>query len=437
MLPAQEWDAFVIRQVDVWNADGVKPRQDVWVEKGVVTKLQPSDPLPPQAPRILAAEGRALIPAGVDLSVQLRLNGDTPRTLRDKIMQAAIRGGVCAFASTPLGVPIVDTPEAVAYCKADARDGESQTGVKVYFTGALTRGLKGTESVDYQALRDAGAVAFSDAPRGVQRPEVMQAALRFSAEMQVPVFQHPEMPGHNGHLAEGVLQRSLRLKAYSDIPEVTVAARDLELLRRSQRARYVLLGVSAQKTLQLLHEAKCDHLPGMAAISAHHLLFHNGQIKEGNFGFKVSPPIRHEDDTHALRQALMDGLADFVVSQHTLHTERATAWDSAPFGTSGLETVLRVLLTLYQDGLLSAERLVQVFSTNAARLLKLDKEYGSIAIGKPLRGVLVDPKAPRQEVRSQDILFTLQNCFAGAKLGGRIHSVFLGRRVYGAPSTAS
>ncbi len=345
-------------------------------------------------------------------------------------MQAAVRGGIGAFAATPLGIPVVDTPEAVAYCKVDAREGEIQSGVKIHFTAALTRGLKGTDPIDYQVLREAGAVAFSDAPRGVQRPEVMQAALRFSAETQTPIFQHPEMPGHGGHLAEGVLQRSLRLKAYSDIPEVTVAARDLELLRRSTRARYVLLGISAQKTLQLLHEAKCDQLPGMGAISAHHLLFHNGQIKEGNFGFKVSPPIRHEDDTHALRQALTDGLADFVISQHTLHTERATSWDTAPFGTSGLETSLRVLLTLAQEGLLSPERLVQVFSTNAARLLKLDKEYGAIVVGKPLRAVLVDPKAPRQELRSQDLLFCQQNCFSGAKLGGRIHAVFLARRVY-------
>src|SRR5690606_38740021 len=158
------------------------------------------------------------------------------------------------------------------------------------------------DAVDYGALREAGATVFTDAPRGVLRPEVIQAALGYSNTSQIPILQHAEMPGHGGHLAESFLQKSLGLKIYSDIPEITIAARDFDLLRRRSRARYVLMGISAEKALQLLHEAKVDNLPAMGAVCAHHLLFHSGQIKEGNFGFKVSPPLRREEDTHALRQ---------------------------------------------------------------------------------------------------------------------------------------
>lgn len=77
----------------------------------------------------------------------------------------------------------------------------------------------------------------------------------------------------------------------------------------------------------------------------------------------MNPPLHQEEDREALRSALNEGLLDFVATDHAPHEEKAKGSDfaKAAFGTVGLESSLRVLLTGIEEGWLKAERLEEIF----------------------------------------------------------------------------
>jgi dihydroorotase len=82
--------------------------------------------------------------------------------------------------------------------------------------------------------------------------------------------------------------------------------------------------------------------------------------------------------------ALADGTIDCVATDHAPHhsDEKALEFADAPFGVTGLETALPVLVdALLLPKHLSLTRLVEVLSTAPARLFGLP--YGTLAEGAP------------------------------------------------------
>jgi dihydroorotase len=190
--------------------------------------------------------------------------------------------------------------------------------------------------------------------------------------------------------------------------------------------------VSAHETLELVADAKRRGLPVTCEVSPHHLWFSSHDIDEHNSAFKMNPPLRSPEDREALRQGLKSGIVDFVATDHAPHEPSAKTenFKTAAFGTTGLETSLRVLLTLWKDGLLTPEDVVRCFSKRPAEFLGIADEFGSIAPGRPLKAALVNPYT--QEVVREEDLFSLSknNCFIGESLTGHVHAMFLDDRFY-------
>src|SRR5690606_27110043 len=138
-----------------------------------------------------------------------------------------------------------------------------------------------------------------------------------------------------------------------------------KLLRQYRAARYHVLHVSSVQTLELVAAAKDEGLRATCEVSPHHLYFTSEDVRASNPAFKMNPPLRSERDRAALITALREGLCDFVANDHAPHEAEIKTEDlkTAAYGTTGLETALRVLFSLYNQGEISAERLVDVFST--------------------------------------------------------------------------
>jgi len=126
-----------------------------------------------------------------------------------------------------------------------------------------------------------------------------------------------------------------------------------------------------------------------------------------------------------LREAIVDGTLDFVATDHAPHESwgKSRGFQRAPFGTTGLETSIRVLLWLLKEGLLPGpERLVELFSSAPARYLGLEKEgWGHLEAGKPLRAFLLDSEAPERPVELSELeSLSKNNLFLGTSLPGRV-----------------
>ncbi|MES3038602.1 MAG: amidohydrolase family protein, partial [Bdellovibrionota bacterium] len=318
--------------------------------------------------------------------------------------------------------PLIDNVAALRLGQDEVARPKAEWGIEVLFSGCVSIGQKGDQVAPLEELFKAGAVAFTDDGRGVGTEKVMGEAFAILEKLNAPLLQHAEMLGAEGPLAPGPVQEKLGLKPYDAKLETDMVERDLRLLKNYPRARYHLLHVSSRLSIPLMMKAKSEGLIVTSEVTPHHLYFSSSDIVETNRSFKMNPPIRGEEDRAALVDALAKGQIDWMATDHAPHESntKEKSFSEATFGTVGLETSLQTLLALWKRGKLTAERLVDVFSTAPAKFLNIDKEYGTIKVGRPFRAVLVDVTAT-EKVEEQNLWGLSKNtCFAGATLQGKI-----------------
>jgi hypothetical protein len=135
-------------------------------------------------------------------------------------------------------------------------------------------------------------------------------------------------------------------------------------------------------------------------VTPHHFTLTDEACRDYDTRAKMNPPLRTAEDVAALMEGLADGAVDAIATDHAPHgeTEKQTDFESAPFGITGLETALGLALErLYHTGKISLPRLVELFSTNPARILGV--EGGQLKVGAPADVTIFDlerggPTAP-------------------------------------------
>lgn len=416
---------YIIENVDVWTANGIQAKQQLLVEQGQLKKI--SATRISEAGERIDGRGQVLLPAGVDAQTHLRVPGQAHKELPQTGLLAALRGGYCAVLTMPNTQPTIDNTEVLKLGQDQVREFEQRYGVHVFWTAAITKKLNSDDPTNFDELVRAGVRAFTNDGLGVNSDQVMEESFARLEKLGVPLLQHAEFLGHGGTLAPGSVQRQVGAAPYPDEPEWKMVERDIRELRKHPGARYHVLHVSSHKTLTVVKEARAAGLNVTAEVSPHHLFFNSETIDPHNTSFKMNPPIRAEVDQKALWSALASGDVDFVATDHAPHEElmKVGGFDKVAFGTIGLETTLPVLLWGWKRGMLTPERVVQVFSTRPAEFLRLPRGFGDFAEGSPFHAVLVDVHAPERKYSAQDFSSLSKNsCFLGASLPGRILGAF-------------
>ena len=420
--PRSVSSSFTIKNVDLWNPNGVLENQNVTVVDGKVDSITPAADT--------ATDRLCLIPSGVDPQVHLRVPGQSQKELPETGLLAALFGGYGAVLNMPNTAPPIDSIETLNLAKSEMAPFEEKYGVQCLHTGCITKGMQGHELAPIRELLEAGAAAITDDGIGIESDEIMDGAFAEISKTKDALLQHAEFAGHGGVLAPGPVQEKLGIKAYAPDAEFNMVERDINSLRKNPNARYHVLHVSSAKTLEIVEKAKSEGLNVTCEATPHHLFFASGEIQEDNKAFKMNPPIRSEADRAALIAGLENGSVDWVATDHAPHEASAKGDDftKSAFGTLGLETSLLTLLTLVQRGQLSKERLAAVFSKVPAEYLNLP-EFGEIKVGAKFNAVLVDPNAKPKAFDSKDLhSLSRNNCFEGAELGGALHGHFLGNK---------
>ena len=171
--------------------------------------------------------------------------------------------------------------------------------------------------------------------------------------------------------------------------EVIMLERDLRLVEMTG-ARYHASQISSALSVEVMRAAKKRGLPVTCGVSVHHLTLNENDIGAYRTFFKLSPPLRTEEDRRALVEAVADGTIDVIVSGHdpqSADTKRLPFAEAA-FGAAGLETMLSAALSLYHNENMSLQRLVEAMSSNPADILGL--ESGRLEAGAPADFALVD-----------------------------------------------
>ncbi|HIQ12976.1 MAG TPA: hypothetical protein EYH44_01100 [Thermoprotei archaeon] len=158
----------------------------------------------------------------------------------------------------------------------------------------------------------------------------------------------------------------------------------------------------------------------------HHIMLSSEDLKYP-YG-RVRPPLRDRECVESLVKEL-NGLIDIYATDHAPHTweEKMDGFNGFP----GLETAYNVLATLYNKGVLSLNRIVELYSTNPAIRFKLDNILGYIEVGYLANLTVVDLYSSVRVDPTKFFSKAKHSPFDGMKLYGRVISTFVrGVEVY-------
>lgn len=343
--------------------------------------------------------------------------------------RAAAAGGFTAVACMPNTRPVIDTPEGVAYVRAQA---ELAGGAQVWPIAALSRGQKGQEVSDYEALKAAGAVALSDDGVPVQNANLLRDAMILAHRQGLTVLSHCEDADmvQNFAVNEGRVSRQLRIPGRPAIAEELQVMRDAMLAEETGAAVHIC-HISTAKSVSIIRRFKRKGVSVTCETCPQYFTFTEDEVLRQGAIARVNPPLRTPADVEGILEGLRDGTIDAIATDHAPHSaeEKARPITEAPSGMIGLETALAASLTaLYHTGVMSLSDILRRMTINPACILRLPGK-GRLAVGSDADLVLFDPDEAWTVDPERFLSLARNTPFAGKQLKGKVKYTVLGGEI--------
>ena len=380
----------------------------------------------PDGAEVRDCGGLLAVPGLVDARVFVGEPGGEHRETIESASRAAAAGGITSFISMPDTDPVIDDIALVEYVLKTARD---KALVNVYPAAALTKGLKGEEMTEFGMLREAGAVCFTNGRQPVNDALVLRRAMTYAKEFGAVVScEVRDRYLGGGVMNEGLLASWLGLSGVPREAEIIPLERDLRIAGLTG-GTYHVAKISVPGSVEAVVTARARGVNATCGISINHLSLNENDIGEYRTFFKLSPPLRGEDDRKAMVEALAKGSIDIIVSSHDpqdVDTKRLPFADAAD-GAIGLETMLAAALRLHHSGDVPLMRLIDAMSTRPAAIFGLDA--GTLKPGARADMTVIDLDEPW--IVSKDVLVSRSKNtpFENARFTGRAVQTYVSGRL--------
>ena len=334
-----------------------------------------------------------LLPALIDLHAHFRQPGSNASEEVQSGARAAAHGGYGTVALMPNTEPAADNVETLQGMTAGERH-----SVRLLPIAAATVGRAGTQVSDVAALVKAGAVAISDDGSPIADRAIFRAALLAAAAVGIPLIEYCEEPSltAGGEAADGLVASRLGLRPWPATGELRAVESAIAVLRdvaaSTKTARLHLTHLSTAAALAAVRSAQGEGLPLTCDVTPHHIALTDGwiagdrrwawEVAAGdefltptadafNANLRVCPPLRTTDDATACREALRNGTALAIGTDHAPHSreKKQVEFGLAANGIAGIETSLSVALAAHRAGELPLATIVAALTTGPARVL--------------------------------------------------------------------
>ena len=370
---AEPTDLLVRGAHAVDPASGLDRRCDLLIRDGRIAEIADAGAAEPtEGAEEIDADGLHAFPAFFDPHVHLRTPGQEHKEDLETGTRAAAAGGFCGIVAMANTDPVVDDPSHVLALRERAA---AEATVPTGFVATVTRGMGGEELTEMAAIREAGAVGFSDDGLPIASARIMRRALQYQHLVGGTILLHeedPELSG-DGVMHEGAVSAALGLSGVPAVSESTMIARDGALcLFEDSRAHVQHL--SARESVEALASAKSAGARLTGEVTPHHLVLTDEEVRSLDARFKMNPPLRTEDDRLALIEGLRDGTIDCIGTDHAPHAsdEKEVPFEAAMMGVTGLETAFAVIYTeLVKAGVLELGLVIERMCAGA-RIFDLD-----------------------------------------------------------------
>jgi len=402
---------------------GLDEVADVLVVDGRIDSVG-SDLELPSGTEVIECAEKVVMPGFVDVHTHMREPGREDEETIASGTRAAAHGGFTAVCAMPNTSPVCDTGSAVRFVVERA---EEVGAVRVYPVGALTQGQRGEALSEMGDMVAEGAVAFSDDGRDVQDAGMMRRVMEYAKAFGATVIAHceDESLAAGGVVNEGAISTRLGLPGWPSAAEETMVARNIRLAELTG-CRLHLAHLSTAGSVEQVRIAKERGIPITAEVAPHHLFLDEQAVISYDTNLKMNPPLRTAEDRKALVAGLLDGTVDCVATDHAPHAahEKELEFEVAPFGTTGLETAVPLVVTnLVSEGQMDWPDVVRTMAVGPRACLGLPEVR--LEAGQTADITVVDPEARVEVTADWFASKSLNSAFAGAKLLGKASEVLV------------
>lgn len=202
--------------------------------------------------------------------------------------------------------------------------------------------------------------------------------------------------------------------------EANVISSIIEVANQTNQRLHVA-HISSQIELQTVIDAKMKGYKVTCGVTPHHVFMTSQDTKEYGAFAMMKPTLKSPEDVAFLWNHLSD--IDLIESDHAPHTLEEKQSANPPFGVTGLETTVVLLLTAAGEGKLTITDIKRLCSDSPAKIFGITQDATTIVeIDETEKWTVVNEK-----------LFTKCKLspFNGRQLKGKVKRVFIrGNKVF-------
>ena len=311
--------------------------------------------------------GNLVTPCFTDLSVCLREPGAMYKESIAKTLEAARHGGYDRLLAFFEPTDAFSSFDVLTYWRTFPQNSE----VALTYTAQafLSDGTLGAldELLSYPDTVLTNRYVNSD------NRAILLEAMRACAKANKAFVLYPRVASlARGGAVNRSIASALKVGGILPVAESLAVAEGI-MLAEEASCRLHISGISTEKSVSLVREAKKHALPVTADTAPMYFYFNDSEVYYRGAKAKLMPPLREERDRMAVIEGIADGTVDAIASHHTPHAHRdylGKTLETAPFGSIGLELTLpSAVEALLSRGLVSIARLIELLSYAPASIL--------------------------------------------------------------------
>ena len=402
-------------------------KKDILIENEKIKEIASN--IAEEADKIIDCNNLYIMPGMIDIHCHLREPGFEYKETIETGSKSAVAGGFTTICPMPNTKP---TPDSTIILKKIIEEGKRVNLCNILPYASVSKGEKGEELVNFEELKKAGAIAFSDDGMPVVNSRMMRQAMIEADKLGTFVASHCEEKSVSaGAINAGKVAEQLGVEGVLPEAEEIMAAREI-VISETNNVRGHICHISTKTTKNMVRDAKKRGVKITCETCPHYFTFTVDEVLKSGTNAKMNPPLREEKDRQAIIEGLKEGTIDCIITDHAPHSEEEKAQElgKAPNGIIGFETALSAeIMNLVDVGHLSYLELVKLTSYNPAKLLKIDK--GSIETGKIADITIFDPNEEYVYTKEMIVSKAKNSPFIGKKLKGKVkYTIVNGKIVY-------
>lgn len=407
-------------------ASRLNQKMDILIEDKKIKKI--ANQINEVADNTIDCTGLMVIPGMIDMHCHLRQPGFEHKETIETGSKSAVKGGFTTICPMPNTKP---TPDSAIILKEIIDEAHRVNLCNVLPYSSVTKGEKGEELVNFEEMKQAGAIAFSDDGMPVVNSNIMRQAMIKADEEGTFVASHCEEKSvAKGAINAGEVAKKLGVEGVLPEAEEIMAAREI-VISETNKVRGHICHISTRTSVAMIRDAKKRGVKITCETCPHYYSFTVKEVLESGTNAKMNPPLREEEDRRAIIKGLQDGTIDAIITDHAPHAEeeKKKPLSEAPNGIIGFETALAASITnLIEPKHIGYLDLVRLTSYTPAKLLNL-KTKGQLKQGYDADITIFDPNMEYVYEKQSIVSKSKNTPFIGKKLKGKVMYTIVGGRI--------